>query len=603
MRGVAVVVVAAGVLAAPAGAQLPELPPLGGQPPIQPPISPPPRDQPLPQPFPPPSHGTVATEGANPARSGLVGDYTLVPPLIHRWSVHTNAVQLLAAGGRVFEIGPTARVRARSARTGRILWGTRRPNSSYGLAGAAYDRGIVFLELVDRLLAFGARDGRLLWKRDLDYPGATFTPVAAGGVVYAYDGSAGALALRGRDGRLLWSNYAVGGTGGGVLDQNRVYFAGACANAQALSRRTGEPIWTHTTGCSGGGDVLGRLYGGRLYVPEEEYTGDDWAAPPILSARTGRVVDRTRTRPFAFDDGVRIAQEGGAVVARRAASGRRVWRLRHVALTAALAVGHQLLGIDEELGVVDAATGIPMWVSSRRFPDPSDSGDSPNNIAADRDTVFVSAGGRLHAYGSGLRPSPGRIGFRGAWPDVFAGDWSVLVGVLGARLRRDDPEVQISAARWPRGRFTAFRQIRSTGGGARGYSQLFRNTRFRAAVRGRRSRSVTVYAWPKVLLGKARRSGGYVHVPVTVHSPRTDLSGHRLYLYISRGRSVRLIGGDRLHGRAGRSRATVSFRPLRHVSKKNLIYACVRGALGKGLGRPLDLTRHCGAERARRSQV
>src|SRR4051794_32460976 len=35
--------------------------------------------------------GTVAV-GANPARSGVVADYTLAPPLRRRWSVRSNAL-------------------------------------------------------------------------------------------------------------------------------------------------------------------------------------------------------------------------------------------------------------------------------------------------------------------------------------------------------------------------------------------------------------------------------------------------------------------------------------------------------------------------------
>src|SRR3954454_20342299 len=121
MRGGAVVAaVAALAFCAPALAQvpLPPLPPIGGQP-LPPGGQPPPNPPPAPPAGTPSVAGTVAY-GANPGRTGQVADYTVPPPYQRRWGARTEAFQLLAAEGRVFEIGGT--VRARALRSGRRLW-------------------------------------------------------------------------------------------------------------------------------------------------------------------------------------------------------------------------------------------------------------------------------------------------------------------------------------------------------------------------------------------------------------------------------------------------------------------------------------------------
>jgi hypothetical protein len=209
--------------------------------------------------------------------------------------------------------------------------------------------------------------------------------------------------------------------------------------------------------------------------------------------------------------------------------------------------------------------------------------------------AFVAAGGRLEAYRSRLRPAANRIAAGAAPSELFAGDWSVLVGVLGTAVRSGDPQVRIAAARWRGGRFGRFARVPSTGGGFQAYARVFRNTRFRASAGGRRSRTFTAYAYPDIRLGRAHQSGGRVRQPATVRSPHTNLARRTLVLYLGHGRSASRIGAARLHGRKGFASTVVSFPPLRHVSSRDRVYLCVRGALRIGLGRPDDLSRRCGA--------
>lgn len=599
-RAAMAVAVACALLAAPAAVAqipIPELPPIGGQPPSQPPGGQPPK--PPPPVYGPAAKGTVAT-GGNPARTGFVADYTLVPPLKRRWSVKTRAEYLLAAGGRVFEIGPGKDVRARDNRTGRLLWHKRVPGEDYyGPEGAAYDRGVVFVQLFDDLVAMDAKTGKTRWKRHLTDVAFATNPVAAGGVVYAYFGQGGGhlLAFRVADGQLLWSSTVPDGSGGAALDANRAFVAGACANAMALARPSGNTLWSHRTGCSGGGDVLARVYNGRVYVPDEEYTGNATLAPPVLDADDGKVVGRLKSYPVVFDDGVAIANEPKGLTARRLSNHKVAWRARKFELTAPLAVGHSLVGISKRPMMGDAASGLFMWSGGRRVSsDPYDSDSPPVIVAAAGGMLFAGGGGRLDAYRGRLHPKPRGISLRGSPPDLFAGDTSVLTGRLGSKLRVATPSVEIEAAPWRHGRFRHLdRAEPARDGGFRSYARTFRNTRVRAAAAGRTGRATTVYAYPAIRLGKAKRRNGRVYVGVRVRSPRTNLVGKTFYLYVGHGKHARLVAGARLRGHKGRAHTVVSFRPLRHVGKKDLAWLCVRGALQKDLGRPDDLGRHCGA--------
>ena len=542
-------------------------------------------------------------DAAGPTRTGSVADYTLAPPLRRRWSVRSRAFGLLAAGGRVFEIGPYSRLRARSARTGRLLWQDPGPYRFDVLPGAAYDRGILFAQGEESLVAIDARTGKRRWRHRLDGSVSGEQPVAAGGVVYAYESQGGGTvyAIRARDGRLLWSADTFSGSGGVALDGRRVYLAAACGNAQALDRRTGRTLWTHTTGCGGGGDTVARLYAGRVYVMEGEDTDTGTLGAPVLDAATGRVVSRwdPSALPAVISAGlgITLGDEALGVTARRVSTRKVAWRGRG-SFARPLAVGHNLVGIGGRLIVADLATGLPMW-AGRRWPFEFSGEPESGATAAANGMAFVSAAGRLRGYRSSLRPPARRVGFGAAPRDVLAGDWSVLVGVLGRQLRPGNPSVRITAARWRRGRFGRFGDVRSTGGGFRDYARVFRNTRFRASTRGRRSRTVTVYAFPAIRLGRPRQRGGLVHVRAKVRSPRTRLARHRLYLYLVRDRRARRLGGNRLRGRRGTARTTVRFRPLRRVRRRDRIYVCVRGAVRKGLGRPDNIGRHCGARRIR----
>jgi outer membrane protein assembly factor BamB len=543
---------------------------------------------------------TVAL-GGNAARSGLVRDYTIAPPLRRRWTVRSHASQLLAVRGRLFEFSEGVHVRARSARSGRIRWHRKLSRNGQFFAGAAYDRGVLFVQLFDDLVALDSRTGRTLWVHHLlDVAGAA-QPVAAGGVVYAfYDQGGGAVvALRGSDGHVLWSSSVEGGSGGASLGAGRVYVGGACANATALARSTGRTLWRHRTFCSGGGDTLARFHAGRLWVDEREATALGFASPPVLSAATGRRIGRVASPPDVIADGVAIAPNENNVTARHERTRRIAWRIPLRFLRPPLVAGHFVVGVTTRAVAFDAATGILMWSAGRRIGPGWAASLDEWQVAVARGMVFASGGNRLHGYRSSLRPPPRRVGFGAAPQEVLAGNWTVLVGVLGRRLRAGNPGVRILGARWRHGRFRRFARVPSTRGGFRGYARVFRNARFRARLGRRRSRAVTVYAFPDVRLGRPRQSGGVVHVRARVRSPRTNLAGHALYLYIGHGRHVRRLGGNRLHGHRGRSRTVVSFRALRHVHRRDRVYPCVRGALRKGLGRPDAFGRRCGARRLR----
>lgn len=607
MRGARVIAVlltlATVTLTATAKAQVPELPPLHVPPPVGPPTSgnPPPKGGS--QHYAPPSHGTV-TDGVNPEHSGLLGDYTLIPPLKPRWRVATNAYQLLAADGRVFELG--SRLRTRAASSGHVLWQRRTAADGKPFDGdvrGGYDHGILLVQRCDDLIAFDARTGRQLWMRTLEYACFSGWPVATGGVVYLAHGYS-LVAIRAADGQVLWESGAYGGGIVGV-DATRVYATGDCGSARAVDRRNGHVLWSRDGHCSSGG-AIAHLYGGRFFLQGGELETHGERNPAVVDAATGHVLYRRRPAPALFDDGVAIAYSGfhsDRVVARSAASGKRLWQSPHTVVRDPIAVGHGAFTFvrresasDYRLAGFDVASGIGTWDSGRSIRVYE---SDPLGLVALPGMLLARTRGRLEAYSSSVRPSRGRIGLAASPTDVYAGSTSVVSGVLGAGVRTGRPRVRLARSRG-RHRLRSWTAVKpAPDGGFRVYARAIRNTRLRASARGTHSRVVTVYAYPRIKVGRAHRAGGYVRVGVRVWTPRTRVAGRLLYLYLGHGRYVRRIGGARLRGARGKAHTVVSFRPLSHVSRKDRLYACIRGALHLGFGRPDDFGRHCGAHRLR----
>jgi outer membrane protein assembly factor BamB len=588
--------------AGPAAAQgpLPPLPPIGGDP-----TSPGQQPQQPAAPAPGPvskAPGSVAI-GVDVAHSGFFDDSSVVPPLRRAWSVKASASQVLAADGRVYTLTPGATV-ARDTRSGKVVW-----SSSAGGYPGAYDAGTVFVTKAGTLVALRGSDGTALWSKPVsDYLQA---PVASGDAVYAL-GDATLYAFRASDGGQLWKHPTVNGATSPALDGSRAYVVGACADALAHDRRTGNAIWEHNGYCSGGGEVTPALFADRLFSSTDEGSAQGSLEPPTFAAGDGRVLGRHQGRRPVFLDGTAVFPVDGTYQAVDVASGRQLWHRTiqkelnsSTSLPEALAIEHDVyVSKAGHLFALDGEKGTTLW--SARLPGARETDYSPP-LAAAPGLLLVSTPKRLIAYHSVFHPPPAGIAAGPDVSDIFAGQGISLIGVLGSALRDSRPSVRVSYAPWPKGHFKAFgKPLRPDrdGGFAFGLT-IFRNLRFRVKAAGHTSHARTVYAYPRVKLGRGRLvSPNREHLRVTVRTPRTSLRGRRFVLYVDRAGSKRLgrIAAARLHGGKGRSAATLSFRPLRHVGKHDNVAFCVRGQLREALGRPSGLTRRCGARTIRKTR-
>ena len=229
-----------------------------------------------------------------------------------RWSF--NAGKLLEfspviAKGTLYVIDKDAEVIALDAKTGKKEW----DNEVGDLAAAspAYADGIVFAVTLDpgAAVALRARDGKVLWERDL--PGRTETsPLVYGKNVIVGSEEGGVYALDRKSGRVDWEASTDGYVKGGLaLDDGILYGANYAGQVFAIRAANGSFVWqSSTSGLSfgRGGPVystpavaFGRVYlgsiDGRVYSFEQD-TGEiawshstgDWVYPGPAVADTKR---------------------------------------------------------------------------------------------------------------------------------------------------------------------------------------------------------------------------------------------------------------------------------------------------------------------------
>ncbi len=208
----------------------------------------------------------------NPAHTGAVSFNNIALPLGSAWSVDLGGSPsyALIVGGKVFvtaSINSNSQMWALNAATGATIWG---PIALSGVVNAAYDAGRLFVvsgsTTSQVVAALDPSTGNSLWSATV--PGGWFPepPVAADGVVYTTNGGAVA-AFDESNGAMLWSG-AIGGTSGIVaLTADGVYGSSPCTSTD-LQPLVGTVLWTHNSGCSGGGGATPVVSGGVLYSPD-----------------------------------------------------------------------------------------------------------------------------------------------------------------------------------------------------------------------------------------------------------------------------------------------------------------------------------------------
>jgi outer membrane protein assembly factor BamB len=374
---------------------------------------------------PPSASADAVTHQADAAHTGHARVPGLDPPLHRAWTRRFPDVMSypVIGGGRVFVVAYTGRndgntqaseLIAMSLRSGRVLW---RRGLGRGVGGQlGLEGGRVFVTRggyeVPALEAFGAADGRSLWRVDLQ----TFSaepPVPADGAVY--------LSLQGNvhafdagNGAMLWNAVNVGGesdAGTPAIQGDSVWVTFACEHVARLRRSDGGVVWSHEPPCHGGGAQTAALYRGRLFSTEGHVTEPSF----VYDAESGsRIRPLFATAPLAFAGGLgffpdgNIRSEGSSgpytIKARSVRSGRRVWRFRGDGyLDGTPLVVNDTLYAGSGSGVLyglSTRTGRVRWRDRLPVPflGPVQAWDMQTGLAAAEGTLVVPALRRLVAY-------------------------------------------------------------------------------------------------------------------------------------------------------------------------------------------------------------
>ena len=268
------------------------------------------------------------------------------------WRANAGVGEPVVADSRIFVLDAKAYAMAFNARNGDRLW--RRelvPNNeddgNFLGGGVAYDEGLVFATTgYAEVVAINARTGRDAWRTSVDAP-IRSAPTVSGGRVFVTTVSNQVIALAARDGRRLWSYSGVSsqtillGGGSPAVDGGVVIVPFTNGEIAALRVDNGAVLWSDSV----------------IAVRRTE-------AAASLTDISGRpVIDRGR---------VYAVGHSGILVSIDLRTGQRVWDVPVPGVYQPWIAGDFLYAttIDAEVVCIDVRTGQILWVTQlRRFED------------------------------------------------------------------------------------------------------------------------------------------------------------------------------------------------------------------------------------------
>src|SRR4051812_18693035 len=234
----------------------------------------------------------------------------LQPPLVRLWTrpdlgwtsypVVADGLVVVATAGSA----PGATIVALDAETGETDWSVPLggPLNWYRWGGVAYEDGRIYALNYDGVLrGLDAATGTELWATKLQQRSFTSPPTARDGIVYTAGAGSGGTpsAVAGATGTVLWTQRVANGDDSSpAVDEANVYVSYACTNVYAFQRLTGVQVWRHRTDCDGGGGRTPAVWGGRVFVRDNE----DW--PTLaLSILDGTTVEEIPTKTIPVFSG------------------------------------------------------------------------------------------------------------------------------------------------------------------------------------------------------------------------------------------------------------------------------------------------------------
>ncbi len=184
-----------------------------------------------------------------------------VLPLATRWSVDLGGPPVTRAAPvldekHVYVALRAGQIVARSLSDGAELWRKDLPSEQ----PIATDGGIVFVSSRDAIYALDGAHGGILWEAPL--AGITAPLVARSGWLIAL-AERRVLAFRAKDGTLIWQRDIGASARPPAIDGDRLYISLADGRIVASDISTGEQIWESTLGGTTGAVLA---YGNRVYA-------------------------------------------------------------------------------------------------------------------------------------------------------------------------------------------------------------------------------------------------------------------------------------------------------------------------------------------------
>ena len=361
--------------------------------------------------------GVATAYQINAKHDGYSANGVAVPPLTEKWRRDLGqAVSYpVIADGKAFVTVRTSdnygtSLFALDAATGQNVWGPVELGGTYFWSGLTLGAGRVYTVNGDgEMTAFNMRTGRQVWKIDL--PGQysfSSEPTFRAGVVYTGGaGSGGTLyAVDAGTGAINWTaGVANGDHSSPAVTATGVYVSYACEQSYRFAPATGELMWVHSTGCSGGGGKTPVVAAGGLWVREAENYDT-----PVLNLNTGKkkgVFGRYGSPAPAFLGTTGFFVSDGVLRASAAATPQTaIWTFEAPdRIVSAPIVVNGFVYVATANGLlyaIDPATGESVW--STNVGTPINGPDEQNvsvpvtGLAAGQGILAVPASGQLVAY-------------------------------------------------------------------------------------------------------------------------------------------------------------------------------------------------------------
>ena len=262
---------------------------------------------------------------------------------------------------------------ALDASNGSILWGPLSLGGTYAFAGIAADGQYLYAVTFNGFLRqIDQATGAFGWSENLPNQSAfTSPPTVRNGTVYVGGaGSGGTLyAVDAATGAVNWTGSVENGDDSSpAVTDDGVYVSYVCEVSYKFDPVAGTNLWTHTTGCEGGGGRTAVVHGNRLYVRDDAGMG-----PAILSTDTGAQVGAfTSTRAPAFSADRMFTLSSGNLQAVDVATNQIEWTQAGDGqlVTAPLVIGNAVAvgSSTGEVFLFDATTGATLWSANAGSP-------------------------------------------------------------------------------------------------------------------------------------------------------------------------------------------------------------------------------------------